>query len=125
MYLDGGMSANDPAAVGCAAAVRDGVVKDPRVLQLVTSGDTPDGGTVDADWSAITVLRKEVLPALTAGNSADVDLILDAWIGQANVFRVSPQSPDYDLDACEHSMDVARIWTTQFNADKDRLLAWI
>lgn len=116
-YTDGGVAANDPALIGYAGAVYDGVVKpgdDVRILDLVTSGTTPEGAPIPSDRFALTTLQREILPSLTAGNSSDVGFMLrslaTASPGLFHSLQVAPETPDWDLDQIQHAPDLDPIW---------------
>jgi hypothetical protein len=132
VYGDGGLAANDPLLVGFAGAVIDDSVdysQGLKLVNLVTSGVTPDGDLVSNRWFVTTLLSKLILPALTAGNSADVEFIrraIDKWSPKSlQNFRVEPPSPDWPLDASDKAPAIAKIWTTQFEADKSALLNYL
>lgn len=138
-YGDGGLAANDPLLLGFAGPVLDDSVdfsQGLRMLNLVTSGTTPDGGLVSNRWFITTLLTKMILPAITAGNSADVEIVraaIDKWttklMGSTQPklqnFRVSPPSPDWDLDDVARSSAITKIWDDQFAADKAALLKYL
>jgi len=139
IYGDGGMAANDPLIVGFAGVVADDSVdfsQGLKFLNLVTSGLTEDCCPISNRWFITTLLSKLILPALTAGNSADVEFIraaIDKWtqklLGSDQTklqnFRVAPHSPNWDLDATEKATAIAQIWTDQFTKDRDSLLAYL
>lgn len=129
-YVDGGFSANDPLLVGMAAGVDDGHL-DPatgwRLLELVTSGTNPEGGPISAGWNILTTLSRVVLPAVTAGNSSDVAFVARAWSKSRQgcpdqLFRVSPECPDFALDSIEKAPDVSNIWGQQWEKDREKVL---
>jgi len=130
-YTDGGMAANDPALVGMAAGFMDGIVspRDLRVLGLVTSGKTPEGGPLDPSWNILTVLQKVVLPAVTAGNSSDVGFIARAWLHSlqrgGDLFRVCPDTPDWGLDETERAPQVEELWAQKWAADWPELARFL
>ena len=117
-YTDGGVAANDPALIGYAGAVYDGILKpgdDVRILDLVTSGTTPEGGPIPSDRFALTTLQKEILPSLTAGNSSDVGFMMrslsTAQPGTFHALQVAPETPDWDLDQTQHAPELDPIWS--------------
>ena len=138
-YGDGGMAANDPLLVGFAGAVTDDsvdIANGLRLLNLVTSGTNPERGPIGNDWFILTQLTATVLPALTSGNSADVEFIraaIDKFARKTSSrgepllrnFRVSPDCPDYDLADVKCVPDVSRRWATQFSADRDTLVPYL
>lgn len=130
-YTDGGMAANDPALVGMAAGFLAGIVspRDLRVLDLVTSGKTPEGGPLDPSWNILTVLQKVVLPAVTAGNSSDVGFIARAWLHSlqrgGDLFRVCPETPDWGLDETERAPQVEELWAQKWAADWPELARFL
>lgn len=129
-YTDGGFSANDPLLVGMAAGVEDGLL-DPasgwKLLELVTSGKNPEGGPISAGWNILKTLSRVVLPAITAGNSSDVGFVARAWsksrVGCPDqLFRVCPESPDFDLAQVEKTAEVSDLWAAQWEKDAVRAL---
>lgn len=126
---DGGMAANDPTLVGLAGAVRSRQVSgmdDIRLLNLVTSGTTPEGLEVEPNRFIATTLTEEVLPALTTGNSSDIDFIAQAWsetlrdlCGHMTVVRIAPDTPNFDLDQVKHAEEVVRIWSSAWEERQD------
>jgi len=132
-YIDGGVAANDPAMLGIAAAYLDGyLTPDMRVLNLVTSGDTPDKSPVDEDAFILTQVTDEILPALTSGNSAGVGLMLKfvrqlmSDLGRnMQFYRVNPNSPDYKLDAVSKATDIENIWATKYQEDAVSLTSFM
>jgi hypothetical protein len=139
LYGDGGLAANDPLLVGFSGVVADDSVdytQGLKLLNLVTSGTTADGDLVSNRWFITTLLSKLILPALTAGNSADVEYIraaIDKWTtkhlggGQPRLqnYRVTPPSPDWPLDSADKVPDISKIWADQFTADKTSLLNYL
>lgn len=119
-YEDGGVAANDPSLVGLSGAIKTRVASGMdahRILALVTTGTTPEGPEVEPNRFTLNVLTKEVLPALTAGNSSDVEYILQAWAesirdrsGDFQHLRICPPTPDFDLDQVDHAGEVDIIW---------------
>jgi patatin-like phospholipase/acyl hydrolase len=132
-YIDGGVAANDPAMLGVAAAYLDGyLTPDMRVLNLVTSGKTPDKDPVDADAFILTQLTDEVLTALTSGNSAGVGLMLKfvrkliSDLGRnMQFYRVNPASPDYKLDAVSKASEIETIWANKYTEDAVSLAGFL
>lgn len=138
-YADGGMAANDPLLVGFSGAVMDGVLdysNGMKLLNLVTSGTTPPRGPVGNDWLITTYLTSVILPALTSGNSADVEFIRGAIDKFARAtsnrgepllqnFRASPDCPDYDLADVSCVKDVEDRWTRWFNTDRDAVIQYL
>lgn len=139
IYGDGGLCANDPLIVGFAGVVTDDSVDFSRglkLLNLVTSGTTADGDKASNRWFILTLLEKVILPAITAGNSSDVEFIRGAIDKFTRVlagshapllrnFRVAPVSPNWNMDAVDKSDAIAKIWTDQFAKDKDSLLTYL
>ena len=124
-YVDGGFTANDPLLCGIAAGFIDGYIKaeDLRLLNLVTSGETPEISTIKSGWNILTTLKNVIIPALTAGNSADVEFITKAWLQsmrqpKKNLFRVCPLTKDMQLDDVENSKIIESIWADQFRKDR-------
>ena len=132
-YGDGGLSANVPTVVGLASAFLDGHVgADARTLTLVTSGNTPEGSEVNPNASITTQLLNEVLPSVTAGNSADVDLImqfiakLTRGLGAGILdYRVQPDSPDWDMDAVDKAPQIADIWEKNFQQNRLSAISFV
>lgn len=131
-YTDGGMAANDPLLCGLAAGVDAGLVdvSGARLLDLVTSGRNREAGELSADWGILTTLRRVILPALTAGNASDVGFIARAWVQSVKgvpgqLFRVQPLLEDYPLDDVRHADAVESAWAAQWEADRDRVLAFV
>jgi len=130
-YTDGGLVANDPALVGMAAGVQDGLlsVRNLRVLDLVTSGKTPEGGPLDPSWNILNALRKVVLPAVTAGNSSDVGFIARAWLYSlqeaGQYFQVCPDTPDWGLDETEKAPQVEELWARKWVTDWPELARFL
>ena len=132
-YIDGGVAANDPAMLGVAAAYLDGyLTPNMRVLNLVTSGDTPDKNPVDDDAFILTQVTDEILPAVTSGNSAGVGLMLKfvrqliSDLGKnMQFYRVNPVSPDYKLDAVSKANEIEDIWAAKFQNDAPSLVSFI
>lgn len=130
-YTDGGLAANDPTLVGMAAGFMEGILstRDLRVLDLVTSGSTPEGGPLDPSWNILNALRRVILPAVTAGNSSDVGFIARAWLyslqREGQLFRVSPETPDWALDATEKSSQVEELWAQKWAADWPELARFL
>lgn len=127
-YVDGGFTANDPLLCGIAAGFIDGYIKaeDLRLLNLVTSGETPEISTIKSGWNILKTLKNVIIPALTAGNSADVAFITKAWLQSmrqpsTNLFRVCPLTKDMQLDDVENSKIIESIWADQFIKDRDAL----
>ena len=127
-YIDGGFTANDPLLCGIAAGFIDGYInaENLRLLNLVTSGDTPEISPIKSGWNILTTLKNVIIPALTAGNSADVDFIAKAWLQsmrqpKTNLFRVSPLTQDMQLDDVDESKVIESIWAQQFQKDRDAL----
>lgn len=139
IYGDGGLSANDPLIVAFAGVVSDDSVdisQGLKLINLVTSGMTEDCCPISNRWFITTLLTKLILPAITAGNSADVEFIraaIDKWTRKLTGsgtpllqnFRVAPPSPNWDLDAVDRVADIAKIWNDQFAKDKDSLLTYL
>ena len=139
-YADGGMAANDPALVGFAGASTNGNIDTSngmRLLNLVTSGETPDRATpIGNDWLITTYLAAVILPALTSGNSADMEFIryaIDKFAQSVSSrgepllqnFRVAPDCPDYDLADVKCVADVERRWATSFSKDREALVPYL
>lgn len=139
-YADGGMAANDPVLVGFAGAATNGNIDTSngmRLLNLVTSGETPDRTTpIGNDWLITTYLAAVILPALTSGNSADMEFIRYAINKFAQSvssrgepllqnFRVAPDCPDYDLADTKCAQDVEARWDRQFQLDRDGLVQYL
>lgn len=129
-YGDGGFAANDPALCGLAAGFEDRTLQaqNLKVFELVTSGRNPESGAIGTGWNILTTLSKVVLPAITSGNSSDVNFIARAWLRTlklpgGNVFQVRPDTDDYSLDATEKAPDVENIWGQQWNQDAEKALA--
>ena len=143
---DGGFTANDPALVGWAGYVNDvldGVIPGVsesdlkagfKILELVTSGTTPDIGPLSNSWPIWTSLTKVILPSITAGNSSDVEYLLrtvgrylKVFVAEdkLKLFRVAPETPDWDLAAVENSGSCAGIWTKKFQEDQDKILEFL
>lgn len=126
---DGGMAANDPTLIGLAGVIRSRRVNgtdDIRLLNLVTTGKTPEGPEVEPNRFVATTLTKEVLPALTSGNSSDVEFIGQAWAeslralcGSMTLVRITPEMPDFDLAEFKHAEEVARIWSIAWDDRQD------
>jgi len=126
-YVDGGLAANNPLLAGLAAGFTEGVLPAAgvRCLDLVTTGTNPERGEVGTDWNILGTLSRVILPALTAGNSADVDYIARAWLRHlpgSGTFRVSPACPDFELDETKNGPAVETIWTEQWAKDRAELL---
>jgi hypothetical protein len=131
-YIDGGFAANDPLLCGIAAGFEDGILRtdDLRLLELVTSGETPESGPLETGWNVLTALTKVIIPAVTAGNSADVEFIGRAWLRSLdqspdNLFRVNPATPDMELDETKKSHMVEELWVKQWDKDYGRLLRFL
>jgi len=138
-YADGGMAANDPLLVGFAGAATNGNLDSSngmKLLNLVTSGETPDRGPIGNDWLITTYLSAVILPALTSGNSADMEFIRYAIDKFAQTvsgrgepllqnFRVAPDCPDYDLADVSCVADVERRWISSFDKDRDNLVKYL
>ena len=138
-YADGGMAANDPLLVGFAGAVMDSSLDVPngiKMLNLVTSGTTPPRGPIGNDWLITTYLSAVILPALTSGNSADVEFVrqaIDAFARRVSNrpdpllqnWRVAPDCPDYDLADVSCVADVERRWALRFELDRDSVVPYI
>ena len=125
IYNDGGMACNEPAALGLSKSLLDGYIAsgdNVRVLDLVTSGTTSDGKKISNDAFITTQLTDVILPAITSGNSADTEVLLQAFrevsSGKTQYYRVAPSSPDWDLDAVSHNPDITKIWEDQFALDR-------
>ena len=139
---DGGFTANDPALIGWAGYINDvldGVIPGKsesdlragfKILELVTSGTTPDIGPLSNSWPIWTSLTKVILPSVTAGNSNDVEYLLrtisrylSIFVSEdkLRLFRVAPETPDWDLAAVENSGSCTGIWTKQFQLDQDKI----
>lgn len=139
VYGDGGLAANDPLLVGFAGMVSDDSVdysQGLKFLNLVTSGTTPAGEGVSNRWFITTLLTKMILPAITAGNSSDVEFIrqaIDKWARKLlgtdqeklQNFRVAPLSPDWDLDDTGKAQAIVKIWADQFAIDRSALLKYL
>lgn len=139
-YADGGMAANDPVLVGFAGAATNGNIDTSngmRLLNLVTSGETPDRTTkIGNDWLITTYLAAVILPALTSGNSADMEFIryaIDKFAQTVSSrgekllqnFRAAPDCPDYDLADVSCVADVERRWASSFSKDRDALIPYL
>lgn len=122
-YIDGGLGANDPAAVVLSQAILDDVVgSDAKVLNLVTSGDTPDSKTIDDNAFVLSQLTGEILPAITSGNSSDIELTLKAFRqvtdGKVQYYRVCPTLPDFDMDDISKNPQTQKAFSDQFALDQ-------
>ena len=138
-YADGGMAANDPLLVGFAGAVMDSgldVSQGIKMLNLVTSGTTPSRGPIGNDWLITTYLSAVILPALTSGNSADVEYIREAIdmfvckVAKSSAplldnWRVAPDCPDYDLADVSCVRDVERRWALRAELDRDHVAKYL
>ena len=127
-YGDGGLSANDPSIVGLASAYLDGYLgQDARVLSLITSGLTPEGGEANPNASVATQLKDEILPSITTGNSADVPLAMQLISGISKIlnYRVQPDCPDWEMDAVDKAAQIAGIWETNFQANRISATAFV
>lgn len=126
-YTDGGFAANDPVLCGIAAGRREygWDLTDMRVLSLVTSGRTTIKSPLRPDWNILTTLKKVVLPAVTRGNSSDVEYIAMALLADSQWFRVCPDSPDTDLADYSRMSEIDRLWFNQFNRDYSQLIHFI
>lgn len=138
-YADGGMAANDPLLVGFAGATMDDAVDTSnglRLLNLVTTGTTPPRGPIGNDWLVTTYLSAVILPALTSGNSSDVEFVaraVDKFSREVSSrgepllqnFRVSPDCPDYDLADVSCAHDVESRWGDQFQIDRDSVVPFL
>lgn len=131
-YVDGGFTANDPLLCGIAAGFIDGYIKaeDLRLLNLVTSGETPEISTIKSGWNILTTLKNVIIPALTAGNSADAEFIGRAWLkslrqSPENLFRVAPATPDMELDETKKSPMVEDLWAKQWDRDYGSLVRFL
>jgi len=131
-YTDGGFAANDPLLCGIAAGFEDGLLQadDLRLLELVTSGETPESGPLKTGWNILTTLKKVIIPAVTAGNSADVEFIGRAWlrslhVSSDNLFRVNPATPDMELDETKKSPLVEDLWAKQWSRDYGALVRFL
>lgn len=131
-YTDGGFAANDPLLCGIAAGFEDGLLQaeDLRLLELVTSGETPESGPLETGWNILTTLKRVILPAVTAGNSADVEFIGRAWLRSLrqspdNLFRVNPVTPDMELDETKKSPMVEDLWAKQWERDYGSLIRFL
>ena len=126
-YTDGGFAANDPALYGIAAARKEHHwgLTDLKVLSLVTSGHTPVKGALNPKWNILNTLRKVVIPAVTRGNSSDVEYVATALLADSQWYRVCPDSPDTDLADYPRMDDIAQLWHRQFNAEYAQLIHFI
>lgn len=131
-YADGGFTANDPLLCGMAAGFEDDILvpEDLRLLELVTSGETPEIGPIQTEWNILTTLSKVILPAVTAGNSADVEFIGRAWLKslrqpKEHLFRVNPDTPDMELDETKKSPMVEDLWAKQWDRDYGALVRFL
>lgn len=132
-FTDGGFAANDPLLAGMAAGVIDGHLNPAegwRLLELVTSGKTPEGGPISAGWNALTTLARVVLPAVTAGNSSDVGFIARAWSKSRTgcpdrLLRICPESPDYDLAEVDKAGAVSSLWASQWDKDMGKAIPFL
>jgi hypothetical protein len=125
-FEDGGMSANDPAVETLAGMITKhlSTQSETKILDLVTSGSNPPSPKTDPNKFITSYLTNDILPALTAGNSANEEYIGNAFLGH-NYFRVQPKSPNYDLDAVCHANEVSQIWRNEYDKQKADLLRWL
>lgn len=131
-YTDGGFAANDPLVCGMAAGFEGGLLHADglRLLELVTSGETPESGPLETGWNVLTTLKRVIIPAVTAGNSADVEFIGRAWLkslrqSPENLFRVAPATPDMELDETKKSPMVEDLWAKQWEQDYGALVRFL
>jgi len=112
-YFDGGLCCNDPAMVG-ADALRMLYGKDLcfRVARFVTSGRQPSGKAPQKNEFVTTTLTKHLIPAMTMGNSANVNFSLKA--NGHDVFTIRPFTPDYDLADTHFVAECRTIWENEF-----------
>lgn len=131
-YIDGGFAANDPLLCGMAAGFEDNLLRadNLRLLELVTSGETPESAPLKTGWNILTTLKQVIIPAITAGNSADTEFIGRAWLrslrqSSDNLFRVSPATPDMGLDETKKSPMVEDLWAKQWGRDYGALVRFL
>lgn len=126
-YVDGGFAANDPTLVGIAAAIgsQGWAQESLKVVSLITSGKNPEAGTLNPSWNVLTTLNKIVIPAVTSGNSSDVEFISNAWLGEERLFRVRPDCPEFGLADVSESDRVEGIWHKQFGKDYGKLIPFL
>jgi patatin-like phospholipase/acyl hydrolase len=125
-YEDGGMCANDPAVETLAGIMTRHVSaqSETKILDLVTSGQGPEQPKTDPNKFITSYLFNDILPALTAGNSANEEFMGNAFLG-SNYFRVQPQSPNFDLDAVNQANYVSWLWSNEYDKKKADLLRWL
>lgn len=126
-YTDGGFAANDPVLCGMAAGAREHkwALSDLKVLSLVTSGRTAPRSPLNPAWNIMTTLKNVIIPAVTKGNSSDVEYIATAFLSDSQWLRVRPSSPDTDLAEYSRLRDIDAIWQNQFNQDYGNLIHFI
>ena len=124
-YLDGGMAANNPAVQTLAGMINKHLAaqSEIRIMDLVTSGQTPPQEKLNAGAFVLTSLEQDILPAVTAGNEAAQDYMCNAFLGH-NYCRIQPDCPDYDMDDVSKVSAVTAIWQNEWDQNKGDILRW-
>ena len=127
IYMDGGMAANNPAP-HTVAALKEclGVPYDEiRMIDFVTSGLNPPKSKCDPNAFILTTLNRDIIPALTSGNSSDSIYIAKSMVGASNVFEIRPACANYDMAQTEKAPEIEAVWRGWYDQNKAPLLRWI